>query len=67
MIFISSVDIKIMATNIFNIGQQLRVEINSKYNTTPQNQMAQLFAIVKPKCLVTGMYEWTSGYNKNMS
>jgi len=35
--FISSVDIKSMATNISTIGQQLRVEINSEYNKTPQN------------------------------
>jgi len=62
--FIQSIDIKNMATNIFNIGQQLRVEINSEYNKNPQILIPELFATVKPKCLV--MYERTSRYNKNM-
>jgi len=62
--YIQSIDIKTMATNIFNIGQQLRVEINSEFDKNPKIQMPELFASVRHKCLV--MYERTSRYNKNM-
>jgi len=61
---ILSIDIKNMATNIFNIGQQLRVEINSEYNNNSKIPIPELLEAVKPKCLV--MYERTSRYNKSI-
>lgn len=62
--FILTIDIKNMATNIFNIGQQLRVEINSEYNSNSKILIPELLEAVKPKCLV--MYERTSRYNKSI-
>jgi len=62
--YIKSIDIQTMATNIFNIGQQLRVEINSEFDKNPCIDVVDLFANVRHKCLV--MYERTSRYNKNM-
>ena len=44
--FILSIDIKNMATNIFNIGQQLRVEINSEYNNNSKILIPELLEAV---------------------
>jgi len=67
--YMRNVNILVMSSNIFNIGQQLRVDINSAYSKIRMQQenpaciIGILFSNMKSKCHV--MFERSARYNKN--
>jgi len=65
--YIKSINIGVMATNIFNIGQQFRVELNLEFAKTDQSistvAMMRLLQALQPKCHI--MFERCCRYNKN--
>ena len=69
-VYVKMLNIGTMATNILNIGQQFRVELNMEFvrqealcgpGETPD--VVEILALLQPKCHV--MYERCCRYNKN--
>lgn len=65
--YMKSININVMATIVFNIGQQFRVELNLEFAKTDKNTSTQsilkLLNDLQPKCHV--MFERCCRYNKN--
>jgi len=65
--YIKSININVMATNVFNIGQQFRVELNLEFAKTNKDTstaaILRLFNELQPKCHI--MFERCCRYNKN--
>jgi len=65
--YIKSINIGVMATNVFNIGQQFRVELNLEFAKTDKQMstavILHLLQELQPKCHI--MFERCCRYNKN--
>ena len=65
--FIKSINIHVMGTNVFNIGQQFRVELNLEFAKTDKCTSTEailcLLHELAPKCHI--MFERCCRYNKN--
>lgn len=65
--YMKSINVNVMATNVFNIGQQFRVELNLEFAKTDKNTsttaILRLLNDLQPKCHV--MFERCCRYNKN--
>jgi len=65
--YMRTVNVGVMATNIFNIGQQFRVELNLEFSKSAQGidstAIMALFRDLQPKCHI--MFERCCRYNKS--
>ena len=65
--YVKSINIGVMATNVFNIGQQFRVELNLEFAKTDKQMSSavilHLLHELQPKCHI--MFERCCRYNKN--
>jgi len=65
--YVRSINIGVMATNVFNIGQQFRVELNLEFAKTDKQMstavIMHLLRELQPKCHI--MFERCCRYNKN--
>jgi len=65
--YIKSININVMGTNVFNIGQQFRVELNLEFAKTDKSisteAILHLLDELAPKCHI--MFERCCRYNKN--
>ena len=65
--YIKSININVMGTNVFNIGQQFRVELNLEFAKTDKcistEAILRLLGELAPKCHI--MFERCCRYNKN--
>ena len=65
--YIKSININVMGTNVFNIGQQFRVELNLEFAKTDKcistEAILRLLDELAPKCHI--MFERCCRYNKN--